>query len=400
MRSFAPGFYFNLIRLYDSLGIKYHPQPFLFSFANLTRTGSRTYFVHPSNNHQMPPPRPQGLSILRYLLEILFLIVSYVQWTLVAFTVPPNDNEPLSKYLDRTLIPSRFRDRYLLPLMASVSTCTHAQMLAAPASDVVAYKSYSHGAPHLAVADGISEVSSRLAKDVPIHFSAQVTDVGRANHGRVRVTWQDRTTKNRAESSAIFDHVILAVAPPVVASVFGPLRRAMASIPFTLVDSLVIRDDDQVAELSAAASTSGKRSAAQLIAFHSGNGHTTATHVTSSGALVLTRVADAPVEGPVGSSGTVLKTARFPRVLRTVESRMLVNSLFSCGPCPPEDTISEKRWHSGDDNVWLVGGWAWDGMVLLEGCVVSALRVARHLGVNAPWERQRPGRVHNDIHVE
>jgi hypothetical protein len=43
------------------------------------------------------------------------------------------------------------------------------------------------------------------------------------------------------------------------------------------------------------------------------------------------------------------------------------------------------QWRSGDDNVYLVGGWCWDGMVLLEGCVVSAMRVADALGVEVPW---------------
>ena len=47
----------------------------------------------------------------------------------------------------------------------------------------------------------------------------------------------------------------------------------------------------------------------------------------------------------------------------------------------------EKKdlWRNGDGNVWLVGAWCWDGMVLLEGCVVSAMRVTRDLGVEVPW---------------
>ena len=32
------------------------------------------------------------------------------------------------------------------------------------------------------------------------------------------------------------------------------------------------------------------------------------------------------------------------------------------------------------------GGWCWDGLVLLEGCEVSAMRIARAFGVNVPWE--------------
>lgn len=45
----------------------------------------------------------------------------------------------------------------------------------------------------------------------------------------------------------------------------------------------------------------------------------------------------------------------------------------------------DLSWRNGDGNVWLVGAWCWDGMVLLEGCVVSAMRVASDLGVDVSW---------------
>ena len=37
--------------------------------------------------------------------------------------------------------------------------------------------------------------------------------------------------------------------------------------------------------------------------------------------------------------------------------------------------------------MYLAGGWCWDGMVLLEGCIVSAMRIARDLGVDVPWTK-------------
>jgi len=47
-----------------------------------------------------------------------------------------------------------------------------------------------------------------------------------------------------------------------------------------------------------------------------------------------------------------------------------------------------SQWLNGDGNVWLVGGWCWDGMVLLEGCVISAMRVADGMGVQVPWRKK------------
>ena len=49
-----------------------------------------------------------------------------------------------------------------------------------------------------------------------------------------------------------------------------------------------------------------------------------------------------------------------------------------------------KDWKNGDDGVWLVGGWCWDDMVLLEGCVVSAIRVAKALDMEIPFLANSP----------
>lgn len=82
----------------------------------------------------------------------------------------------------------------------------------------------------------------------------------------------------------------------------------------------------------------------------------------------------------------VIRSARFTRVLRSPHSRMLVNSIF-------QDPLNRSSsalhsWRSGDDGVYLAGGWCWDGMVLLEGCIVSAMRVAKDLEVCIPWQME------------
>ena len=63
-------------------------------------------------------------------------------------------------------LPQRYVSHYLLPLMSSVSTCDHAEMLAFPASDVVNYKRLSHGQQHYAVCGGVHQVQSRLVRGV------------------------------------------------------------------------------------------------------------------------------------------------------------------------------------------------------------------------------------------
>ena len=86
------------------------------------------------------------------------------------------------------------------------------------------------------------------------------------------------------------------------------------------------------------------------------------------------------------SAQNVLKSASFYRGLRTPRSRRVVNDMFA-DRTTNFRAVDEKQstWRNGDDNVWVVGGWCWDGMVLLEGCVISAMRVAGSLGVDVPW---------------
>lgn len=86
----------------------------------------------------------------------------------------------------------------------------------------------------------------------------------------------------------------------------------------------------------------------------------------------------------VSSAQNVLRSVKFLRALRTPRSRRVVNNIFGEDPTGP--LLDEKQsWRNGEDKIWLVGGWCWDGMVLLEGCVVSAMRVASALDVDVPW---------------
>ena len=87
----------------------------------------------------------------------------------------------------------------------------------------------------------------------------------------------------------------------------------------------------------------------------------------------------------VSSAQNVLRSVKFLRALRTPRSRHVVNNIFGENLAGPLIDEKQSPWRNGDDKIWLVGGWCWDGMVLLEGCVVSAMRVASALDVDIPW---------------
>lgn len=392
MRAFAGGYYNNLKRLYDHLGVRYRSQPFLFEFAKVPtnpsgRRDSResSYFVHASNLHKLLPPRPSAVATISYLLEVVYLLACYSWFAACCFLVQTRGNgsgsfnqtsETLDQYLKRIRLPKYFVTYYLLPLISSVTTCPHEALLAFPASDLIEYKRRTHGAPHYTVSNGVKSAQDKLAQSIQYELSAMVTTV-EAHGNQVRLAWKKGNAPGDDIQEEVFDRVVLAVAPDVVGLVFKPLQRLMNRIPTTLVESVVHRDRSLL-ESDEAHGDQGNDQA-QLIYLRTstqGTHRTESLHVQPCGAIVTT-CPYTPIE-----PSSIIHSAKFTRVLRSPESQRIVNNLFSNTPAFGAD---EKIWRNGDGNVWIVGGWCWDGMVLLEGCIVSAMRVADAFGVEVPW---------------
>lgn len=274
-------------------------------------------------------------------------------------------------------IPDYFVTYYILPLLSSVATCPHDALLGFPASDIIEYKRRTHRAPHYTVANGVHTVQERLVRGIDYKLSAAVSAVRSSSEG-VTISWT-KSGEDETVRTEQFDKVILAVAPDIVGRIFEPLRRHMDKIPTTWVESVVHTDRTATGvEGCSVNDTNG----AQLIYLRTsalGKPQTESHHVQTSGAIVttcpFTRI----------DPSLSMHSAKFTRVLRTPESRRIVQNLFGEDS---QDDRGEKplsAWRSGEQGVFLVGGWCWDGMVLLEGCIVSAMRVADAFGVDVPW---------------
>jgi hypothetical protein len=399
MRAFAEGYYKNLIRMYQYLGVRYSSQPFAFSFEKKadretkSQKSKEPYFTHHSNIHRFPPVRPEGISLFSWFVNITYVAVCYFWWSLCCFWVPPmlttNTGvcESLEEYLQRIMLPRHFVNFYMLPLFSSVATCSHKALLQFPAMDLTEYRRQSAGGKHYTVSS-LHGLQKTLGSGIEARFSALVTKVEVLQDKRVKVVWD---TADDAVYEETFDRVVLAVAPEIAGRVFQPLGKAMAQIPTTMVKSIVQGNGMKPARHNTTASgflSKGAR-ATQTIHLRTSTalGQTESIHVHVSGAMVTT----CPFSD-ISSAQNVLRSLKFLRVLRTPESRRVVNDIFGSsrnGPLPPDE--KQASWRNGDDNIWLVGGWCWDGMVLLEGCVVSAMRVASALDVDIPW------RAHGDL---
>ncbi|KAH7093024.1 hypothetical protein FB567DRAFT_624353 [Paraphoma chrysanthemicola] len=379
MRAFAGGFYNNLKALYDHLKVPYHSQPFLFEFAEAPKapaTKETSYFVHASNLHQLAP-RPSTVGTIQYLVEVLYLIVCYGWFSLCCFFIAPHAGETLRQFLGRTWTPRRFVTYYLLPLISGVTTCPHEKLMNFPASDLIEYKRRTHRAPHFTVSEGVKSVQDLLIKDIDYELNAVVKLVEPQEEG-VNVWWEQAGSGMCMER---FDIVILAVAPDVVGHIFKPLEHHMARMPTAIVESVVHTDRSVLTETRPVRQALKAHSAQHIYLRTSADSETKTEshHVQSCGAIVTT-CPYSPLDPAL-----VIHSARFTRVLRSPESQRIVNAIFTEGEQSHADDKSVPQWKNGEGNVWLAGGWCWDGMVLLEGCVVSAMRIARDLDVEVPW---------------
>lgn len=363
---------------------------------------------------------------------------------------PSGKTETLREYLKRIHLPNYFVRSYLLPLISSVTTCPHETLLNFPAADITGYKQYMHKQPHYVVEGGVRQIQQKLLEGIKIGTGRKVLKLekipGRTKGGRhLSVKWEEAGVV----SEKYFDHVVMAVNPYVVGKIYPRLRKQMAKIPCCEAE-VVLHYDERVIEPgfnhpqtspSISKGFTEKQpttqypstrlnqllrhrvkkmladSNAQIIhlrttthpssmVFHksltpwtllgtsasSSSVVTESTHIHPPGVL-LTTSSIFPI-----SEETVVEANRFVRVLRTPESRDVVEVLFrgehvslrkayqdDIGASEKEASNEEEEWKNGNDGVWLVGGWCWDGMVLLEGCVRSAVRVSKELGVEVPW---------------
>lgn len=364
-------------------------QKFIYSLSKFSADDGRKhpYFLHSSSNHRIPPLRLQGEGFLKWVMQIIYLAVCYFWFTVCCFLVKPRaastsgEDETLRSYLKRIRLSTQFIKDYLLPLMSSVTTCPHEALLDFPAIDATEYARKTYRQPHYTVIGGVQDVQARLAKDIVVNLRATVNSVSNVGN-KTRLTWTDANDQHNLSD---FDHVIMAVTPNVVGTLYEPLREMMDIIPVISGESVVHHDASAIVDSSElldqlSANAQKGRKEAQIMHINSDTLSTESTHQKSS--VFVTNFPISQI-----SPDKVVHRARLMRVLRTPKSRKIVNTIFASEQS--EQTLSDKDqiiWHNGNDNVWLVGSWCWDGMVLLEGCVVSAMRVAAALGVEIPWK--------------
>ncbi|KAG2024503.1 hypothetical protein GB937_003695 [Aspergillus fischeri] len=213
-----------------------------------------------------------------------------------------------------------------------------------------------HRQPHYVVTDGVHTVQETLLRGLDVRLGVQSTKVTPTPNG-VELSYRKADSEAR-EITELFDLVVLAVSPDVVAHIFEPLSTTLSDVPTTTVKTVAHTDFANLPQVGTGVKpgvrVSSKAGTPQHIFLRSNASTTESVHVQPNSSFI---------RRAGGSS-----IAFFDKEGRRADSKAI-------------------NWRSGDNGVYLAGGWCWDGMVLLEGCIVSAMRVAADLGVEVPWER-------------
>ncbi|KAG5987106.1 hypothetical protein E4U54_005136 [Claviceps lovelessii] len=452
-RSFCRGYYTNLCRMYDFLGICLQPfrLTWVFAAASVAAasvTGASEVPGSKGPGSEGPELIPgsyfvygKGLDALvllwrhfwskgiRHIVETLFLILCHgwfyacclllVTPRTVHHPQGPDDDdddaesglhdvstcESFDTYLRRIRLPRWYVNRYLLPVLSSVFSCPHAEALNFPASDITGFVRGSFRQKFFVNQDGINRVQAKLSESIQdVRLQTRVLKVEPVD-GKVLIRWQ-RTEDGGTIVEEVFDRVVLAVAPNVAASIFDKARPMLGRIPtVSITSSLLARPSEEISIVQEesdipAGQCTYRGGLTQTVIFRTSFSadivESEALHYLPSGVVVKTTSLSAEEK-----SFKVLDAVRFPRTLRTVESRRITAMITgesshrskstsgstsgSTSSTATTSSTNSEAWYSGRDNVWVAGSWCWDGLVLLEGCVVSATRVAKDFGVEVPW---------------
>ncbi|TFK76670.1 hypothetical protein BDN72DRAFT_753735, partial [Pluteus cervinus] len=330
----------------------------------------------------------------------------------------------------------------LVPLFSAVCTAPEEDVLNHPVEEFLDYLWLTLGTSHYVVLNGVRDVVARLTTNVKhIHLSANICGMSiESNSGTASV--QCRSPEMGVETHAGFDHIIFATqasrAVPLLQSMAASLSRdssqrvQQAAIEnqirclktFIYRDTLVVNHLDDTlmpdhkddwrdlnlicAEQSQFSAGKGRKSGVMEDGLSVSATYTMATHK-------LPRPRGYPMHVPAVYQTTnpviapkedsVLSVARLERAVVTVESKEALKGFYMEKERQWWQCAGQGRGTLGNlqgagrrsidvpatgPGIWICGSYAYSGIPLLEGCVVSARNVVEQ-GIWALECVQSPG---------
>ena len=365
LRIFSPGYYENLMALYDHIGVEVITSDHSGAFAD----EAGEIFLHYGN-------AGSGAFQFSYLkTDSLF---SAQAWRLALqsqrfFKQAESDARDLEawsqitfgQYLEQTAADRSFIDQILLPILSVTCTCDYDSVLSYPADIMLEYLTCGvHKLGITSAAKGVDDIVPRLLKDVDLRVGTSVTSVS-TEAGKLHVA----DANGGAED---FDHVIMATQAHQAAAVltgFERQKELLEQIPFERSEMSVHTDDDLMPETGTSLSP---------VTYHIPEGGK-----RSQVSVDLTKAIDRlrgqqsifQTWNPIRDIAANRELARvtFTRPAVTLSSRKAVRKL-------------KAMQNALDNRLWFCGSYMTEKIPLLEAAVDSATSVATALQLPIPWQ--------------
>ncbi|KAL3478338.1 hypothetical protein BJX99DRAFT_256665 [Aspergillus californicus] len=376
MRTFSAGYYANLFQILEYLSIETTIHRFHYTFFH----GFEQYFTFFSNFHQILPCLLGNSFWIN-----AYLFACYLWYTVAVFLLPPyakgfgtahngTKTETLGEYASRICLPDMFLDWYLLPLFASVSTCSHADLRQCPAVYIANYRRRTFGAHHRTITN-MQAFQAHLTQGIIAKTETEVHSV-KPWQGKVVVTFSkvgDNTNTNMHTQT--FDHVVLATSAkqsamlsPVIGEIADGLNEGRVRITVSKPDRVRSYSTSEVLVLTTVLDPT--------------MGHvTSAKHHHPAGVdVVVSPCLTTGFQQNADGDEVIYLT----RPLPSPRSHDLLLNVFG-----KDGNGRNKEWKNGQDGIYLVGGYASAALPLLEACVRSGLEAAAGIGAKLPFDIMR-----------
>jgi predicted NAD/FAD-binding protein len=423
LRAMSPHYYPNLFRMYQVLGVDLAP-------VNYQSTGSDgdskdPYFSYSNAiiaGHALPFPRLRSATLwqtINIVFNYLWLVFSstFLMW---------NDRdgalyrETMGNYLVRNRYSGTFVDRFFLPVMSTLLSCSYEQVLHYPAALILEFfcaRKTTLFTGWFRLKSGVRAVSQKLLEGIECRYDTKVTRIERVWTG-AKVT-SVRLYFDGVQRYEAFDYVVLATDAPVAAKMLhdasadeSVLLNSVGSFHARIIahtdDSFMPTDkrswsglnyfsverDPLAARSKALEKPAAPHDASMTTAFMNRFG--------MSGALTGEAAAFAMEQEALARPGT-------PEDVQTTVTSLMFQT-WNPHHAPRKEAIIREsymgravwsveglaafqaacaRGVQGRGRVWFAGSYASRGVTLLEQACTSGLDVAADFGVDLPFQITR-----------
>ncbi|KAJ2850376.1 hypothetical protein IWW36_001928 [Coemansia brasiliensis] len=377
-RVFTPDYYPYLYSLYRHLGIEFSAADYSLGFADEQARTLWSYTNLTLGDFQLPVTdniaKEQRLVVTRDWIRLVFTCVRAVRAPAILRPGGRLDQLTIGQYLDKEQYSRIFVDRVFVPFIASLLTCSLSAARDYPANTVLHFVSKAVCGARLRKAkNGVQEVCEVLARGIKTHLEAGIQKMEIKDKRKVLLVTEDNVEH-------WFDKVVLATPADTAARL---LRSAQTSTEYPPVELLAALDavpyEDTVVVTHRDTSVMPENEAEWRgvnIRTSTASGHAMATHWinfverTSTGRKLSTPVFQTVDPLVKLSKSKIISKTAFHRSLVSLDSQARINSIHR---------------HQGTCGIWLVGTYTSPGVPLLEGCVRTAIDVARAMGVCPPF---------------